>query len=429
MAHPLLRRSSGLLNFFIVYVRISLMGKIENNIDMWRREDVRKLALSITEFSADERMHILRQVAGWQKAIKKIPSLASERRLIYPSGLAMEQCSSEQTAIYKSQVVGRLISDIPEKERCLVDITGGFGVDFFYICPLFNYALYIERDSELFKTTSENFKSLGLTHVETINNDSVAWLAEKNRDGLFSCFYVDPSRRSGSGERAYLISDCEPDLTIILNEILNRLDKRGVVIVKLSPMLDISMAISSLTGVIEVHVVSVRNECKELLLVIGLEKVDEIPYYAVNITPSRTDIVRFSSRSETQFAPVVSGSIGTYLYEPNSSIMKMGAFNTLSAKLGIARLHTESHLYSSDRLISDFPGKIFKIERVFGFSKRELRELSGFVKRANISVRNFPQTAEKLRLRLGLKDGGESHIHATTIDSSEKILILSKLVK
>ena len=391
-------------------------------IHKYREEDVRKLALQGTRFPQVDLSYALDQIAGWQTARKKIPSWAAIEGMIYPPRLSMEQCSSEQTARYKAALVQRLLKG--EKGGNMADLTGGFGVDFSFLSPLFDEAVYVEQQKHLCKIAQENIIRLGLGQSEVVHDDGVAYL---QRMGQADLIYLDPARRDAHGARTYDITDCTPNLLEIKEELLQ---KARWVVVKLSPMLDWHKAVNDLQKVTEVHVVSVGNECKELLLVMegnGHEHPDERPLtiFCVNdeqvFTCSMDEMnegVRIAERIEQ----------GMFLYEPNASMMKVGCFGACATRYEVQAIARNSHLFVSDTLIEQFPGRIFRIMAVSAMNKRELKTVLQDIKKANVAVRNFPLKADELRKRLKLADGGDIYLFGTTTEEDRHLVLVTKMV-
>ena len=390
-------------------------------IHKYREEDVRKLALQGTRFPQVDLSYALDQIAGWQTARKKIPSWAAIEGMIYPPRLSMEQCSSEQTARYKAALVQRLLKG--EKGGNMADLTGGFGVDFSFLSPLFDEAVYVEQQDHLCKIAQENIIRLGLGQSEVVHDDGVAYL---HRMGQADLIYLDPARRDAHGARTYDITDCTPNLLEIKEELLQ---KARWVVVKLSPMLDWHKAVNDLQKVTEVHVVSVGNECKELLLVMegnGHEHPDERPLtiFCVNdgqvFTCSMDEMnegVRIAERIEQ----------GMFLYEPNASMMKVGCFGACATRYEVQAIARNSHLFVSDTLIEQFPGRIFRIMAVSAMNKRELKTVLQDIKKANVAVRNFPLKADELRKRLKLADGGDIYLFGTTTEEDRHLVLVTKM--
>ena len=373
-----------------------------------KTDDVRKLALKKVPEGVDITF-CLQQIEGWQLAQKKIPEWAATDGLLYPPHLSMEQCSSQQTALYKRGVVERLLNGQCDE---MMDLTGGFGIDFSYMAPLFHNAIYIERQKHLCQIARHNFQLLGLQHAEVRNIQSEEALKETNQSSLI---YADPARRDGAGRKVVLLQDCQPDVVALQEKLLKR---AKVVMLKLSPMLDIQQAIQQLHQVREVHVVSVNGECKELLIVMHQQEAT-LRYYCVNIT----DHVQEMVVEEASTHPVICHQEKTYLYEPNASILKAGVQDALCNIYKVEKLHAFSHLFTSDQLIKDFPGRSFRIVGRSDFSKQGLRNLLAGVKQANLTVRNFPATVQELRKKLKLAEGGDVYLFATTITDDSHILL------
>ena len=373
-----------------------------------RTEDVRKLALRKMPEGLDAAF-CLQQIEGWQLARKKIPRWAETDGLLFPPRLSMEQCSSQQTALYKRGVVERLLEGQCQR---MMDLTGGFGIDFSYMAPLFREAIYIEQQEQLCQIAQHNFRLLGLQHAEVRNAQSQDVLAAYGEPSLI---YADPARRDDAGRKVVLLQDCQPDVVALQDELMAH---ARVVMLKLSPMLDIQQALRQLRYVREVHVVSVDGECKELLLVMYQQEAP-LRYYCVNIT----DHVQETVVEDASVRPVISGQQMAYLYEPNASILKAGVQDALCNIYKVEKLHAFSHLFTSDRLIEDFPGRKFRILGRSDFGKQGLRNLLAGVKQANITVRNFPATVQELRKKLKLADGGSVYLFATTMSDNSHALL------
>ncbi len=358
-------------------------------------EDVRQLAFLGKKNPEVDMAYALDQIAGRQKARVKIPSWASIDGIVYPPHISMEQCSSEQTARYKARIAGN-----GEK---IVDLTAGFGVDMAFMSAGFKQAVHVEMQPQLCAISSENYKHLGLNHVQVVCNDGVGYLHQMEHADLI---FIDPARRDQHGARTYGIADCTPNVLEIIDEMLQKADR---VMIKLSPMLDWQKTVADVGNVSQVHIVSVGNECKELLLEVKKGKDEKVKVFCVN-----DDQVFSYEIGETHpFTPSPLHSF-TFLYEPNASVMKAGCFNLISHRFGITQPNANSHLFLSDKLVEGFPGRGFVIERVSTMNKRELKEALAGIDKANIAVRNFPLSVADLRKRLKLKDGGDVYIFATT---------------
>lgn len=455
-------------------------------------EDVRQLAFLGSKNPEVNMPFALDQIRGRQMARIKLPRWASIDGIIYPPHISMEQCSSEQTALYKAELAARLLGvsslsslrgeivpqgdnskicefasdravdskfaqneDTCEKKQILIDtgdsvnktkedacsgdsvaeiefadLTGGFGVDFSYIATQLGVkSMYVERQKHLCEAAKENFERLGLKNVVVKNGDGVEVLhAIPDHSGL-RVIYIDPARRDDAGNKVVSLQDCTPDVTRLQEEMLQ---KAEFVVIKLSPMLDWHRAVSELRCVREVHVVSVNNECKELLLVLSARNMGENNQLRICCVNDNQSFVCDDAEMASSVARIATADLDSvqYLYELNASLMKAGCFGVLSERYSVSMLSKNSHLFVSQSPVVDFPGRSFRIRAVSSFNKKELkRQLQGIVK-ANIATRNFPLSVAELRKRLKLKDGGETYIFATTLsDDSHVLLITDKILE
>ena len=485
-------------------------------IRLHQDDDVRLLAFLGSKYPEVDMPFALDQIRGRKMARVKLPRWASIDGIIYPPHISMEQCSSEQTALYKAELAARLLGLSPsssengeEKEKesenasnlhlseicefagngtvdsefakneatCkkqqilteseenvneikgethggdfseetgFVDLTGGFGVDFSYIASRLGVkSMYVERQAHLCEAAKENFGRLGLKNAIVKNGDGIEVLhsfASKKEaaasDSLgitedqsqsllktnlgLKLIFIDPARRDDAGNKVVSLKDCTPDVTLLQEEMLSKAD---YVIIKLSPMLDWHRAVSELNCVQEVHIISVNNECKELLLVLSARNMDEnLHIYCINDAQSFVCDELDMESSSVKIAPSTLEEM-QYLYEPNASLMKAGYFSVLSERYDARMLSKNSHLFVSRNPIAAFPGRSFRIIAISSFNKKELkRHLSGITK-ANISTRNFPLSVAELRKRLKLKDGGETYIFATTLSDESHVLMITE---
>lgn len=384
----------------------------ETFITQNRDADVRAIALN--KIPADIDLHYcLQQIEGRQIARRKLPSWAKQEGIVYPAKLSLEQCSSEQTALYKQQIVTRLLTT--RRER-MADLTGGFGIDFSFMARLFTEADYVERDEQLCKTAFHNFQLLGLLQAKVHQTTCEDFL-----DGMgeYSLIYLDPARRDAAGRKVVALSDCSPDTEALWQRLTSHAQ---VVIVKLSPMLDIQDTLRRLHGVSEVHVVSVDGECKEVLMVYSGEE-NNPTYHCVNIAAHPQTFCTTERNSK----PLVTPSPERYLYEPNASILKAGVQDALCQVYDIRKLHPFSHLFTSPHFIEDFPGRTFLVEDYSKFSKKELKGLLTGISGCSLTVRNFPASVAELRRQLKLKEGADCHLFATTLSDGSHALIRCKL--
>ncbi|WP_317574956.1 class I SAM-dependent methyltransferase [Segatella copri] len=435
-------------------------------------DDVRQLAFLGSKYPEVDMPFALDQIRGRKMARVKLPRWASLEGIIYPPHISMEQCSSESTALYKAELAARLLG-LPasssgiemkaENEIEFVDLTGGFGVDFSYIAARLGVkSMYVERQAHLCEAAKENFERLGLKNAIVKNGDGIEVLHSflpkkddaasaddslgiiydqplsllKTKLGL-KLIFIDPARRDDAGNKVVSLKDCTPDVTVLQEEMLSKAD---YVIIKLSPMLDWHRAISELSHVREVHIISVNNECKELLLVLSARNMGDMEassadgevkhagnlrIYCVNDAQSFVCDELDMESSPVRIAPPVLEEM-QYLYEPNASLMKAGCFGVLSDCYDARMLSKNSHLFVSQAPIEAFPGRSFRIIAISSFNKKELkRHLSGITK-ANIATRNFPLSVAELRKRLKLKDGGETYIFATTLSNESHVLMITE---
>lgn len=381
-------------------------------------EDIRKLALHAVKYPNIDLPFALNQISGIQTAKKKLPSWTSVNNIIYPPHLNMEQCSSEATARYKAQLANKLST----QKNCLIDLTGGFGVDFSFMSANFNDATYVERNAELCEIAKNNFKYLKIPHFTVVNGDGLNYLHDvKHTDIIF----MDPARRNGNGGKVVALSDCTPNILTIKDELLEKAD---YVILKLSPMLDWHKTVGDLgsKNISEVHIISVDNECKELLIVMSNDETEEFHFFCVDIQTKANSIFEYSSLDNP--SPHKYSSNYKYLYEPNASIMKAGCFNILSERYEINQIAESSHLFISDKQIKDFPGRTFIISAISSMNKKDMKQVFKGIEKANIATRNFPLNVNELKKRLKIKDGGDIYIFATTMeDKSHRLIICKKI--
>lgn len=400
-------------------------------IEQHANDDVRQLALMGRRFPHLDMPFVLDQVAGRQMARQKLPTWAATPGIVYPPHLSMEQCSSEETARYKAALVERLMQSEADKNSkneayMMVDLTGGLGVDFAYMAPMFSSSVYVEQQEQLCRLARHNLPLLGLPHAEVVNGSGVDYLKSMKSVHLI---YLDPARRNEHGGKTILIADCTPDV-LGLKDLL--LEKARHVVVKLSPMLHWQQAVDEIDKngrfVREVHIVAVKNECKELLFVLGQRREEEtIKVYCVNNDEVLvTDIE--SEQGKTQRLVQEKITAGNYLYEPYAPLMKAGCFAWLTHQWNVRAIAPNSHLFVSDTSIARFFGRQFKISAVSSFNKQDLKQHLQGIQKTNITTRNFPMPVDELRKKLKLKDGGSTYLFATTSATGEKLLLVCEKV-
>ena len=375
-----------------------------------RNDDIRSLALQAKRYPLVDIREAVVQIEGWQQAREKLPAWSGVDGIIYPPKISMEQCSSEHTAKYKSSLVSG---------KRFADLTGGFGIDFSYIARNFDEAFYIERNERLCEIASVNFERLGLYNAKVMNGNSEELLATLPQ---LDWIFIDPARRDGDGRKVVALSDCEPNVVELQDTLLSISDR---VMIKCSPMLDITMACRQLSSVSEIHIVAVNNECKELLLILQRDRTENCNILCANILKENIQEFTFTQDEEQSTNAAYCKEVGKFLYEPNASIQKAGCHNILSQRLNIEKLHPNSQLYTAEEYLPTFPGRTFEVKEVLGFSKTEIKRVQALQK-ANITVRNFPESVQQLRKRLKLADGGDNYIFATTLNDGSKALILCK---
>lgn len=392
-------------------------------VDAHRTEDVRALALQTVKDPAVDLSFALNQIKGWQIARKKIPSWAATDGILFPVHLSMEQCSSEQTARYKQQLCKRLLEHpLVPCVTTLVDLTGGMGVDCSFMAKVFEHACYVERQETLCELVENNFSLLHLEQVKVVCADAAAYLRDCPP---VTMFFLDPARRDDHGGRTYALTDCTPDVLTLKNLLL---EKSVYVLLKLSPMLDWHQTVQLLGDVLEVHVVSVGNECKELLVVLSKKLKKEMQLFCVDDGNVFCPVQSENSNLPKHSISSVVFEEWKYLYEPNASVMNAGCFDALSKSFRVMQIAANSHLFVSDRLIDNFPGRHFEITGITTMNKKELKGFLTDCSQANITVRNFPMSVVDLRKRLHLKEGGDCYLFATTTQDRQHILIKTRKI-
>lgn len=366
--------------------------------------DISKILFKGTSFPNVTAKEIVEQIEAKNRSQKKLPSWFHTDIIYYPNKLNIEQTSSEITAKYKSELING---------DSIIDLTGGFGVDCFYFSKRFKKVAHCEINSELSEIVSYNYQQLKVKNIDTLNVDGIAYL--KTQSSKFDWIYIDPSRRNDIKGKVFLLNDCLPNVPENLNQLFSFSDN---ILIKISPILDITSAINELNFVKEVHVVAVNNEVKELLFILGKGYAEEINIKTINFQKGKNQYFEFA-RIESD-APIY-GLPKKYIYEPNAAILKSGGFAEVANQLGLEKLHQHSHLYTSDRLI-DFPGRRFELNHNIPFDKKWLKKLIPS-KKANITTRNFPLTVSQIRKKTGLKDGGGQYLFCT-IDCINKNIIL-----
>lgn len=362
--------------------------EVQNFINKNLKTDITKLILKGSPFQKISIQKLSNQIVSKIKCENKIPIWFACNNIYYPPKISIEQTSSEETASYKSSLISG---------KNLIDITGGFGVDAYFFSKNFETVIHAEINKELSEIVAHNYQQLKVKNIETIASDGIEFL--KNSEEKFDCIYIDPSRRNHVKGKVFLLKDCLPNIPKNLDFLFT---KTSAILLKNSPMLDITSGINELKFVKEIHVIALKNEVKEVLFLLEKNYNSTIQIKTINIQKNNNQLFNF------QLGEILESNYSeplTYLYEPNSAILKSGGFNQITNQLNVFKLHQHSHLYTSENLIA-FPGRTFKIEGVSAYDKKQLKKIS----KANITTRNFPKTVSEIRKETKIKDGGNIYL-------------------
>jgi len=383
--------------------------EIQDFINRQLHSTAADLMLQASKYPQWDMKAIAQQLVGKQIAKKKLPVWFKNDGILYPARISMEQCSSEETAAYKSSIL---------KSGKGIDLTGGFGVDSYFLAKKSDSLIYCERNEDLATLVSHNFETLKQTNCEVFVGDGIEYL--KTLDKL-DWIFIDPARRKDS-QRVFKLEDCEPNVIDLKNLFF---EKAEHILIKTAPLLDIRQTLSDLEGVKEVHIIAVNNDCKEVLYLLEKDFTGEAQIFCINLKKGHKEEFRFAFSEERETITPYSEPL-EYIYEANAAIMKAGAFKSIACKHKLYKLHQHSHLYTSKLLISDFSGRSFKVKKVLNPDKKLLaKHISG---KANLACRNFPQKVDVLKKKLKLKDGGDDYIFATTLsDGKPKLILCSKV--
>lgn len=387
-----------------------LHTEVQAYINSHLNDDITKLLLKGKTIQNVPTKEIVEQIEAKRKSKYKLPTWYNTKGIYFPNKLNIEQTSSEITAKYKSELISG---------NQIIDITGGFGIDCYYFSKQFSKVIHCEINSNLSKIVSHNYKLLKASNIDTVTIDGIEFLKQYKED--VDWIFADPSRRHQKKGKVFFLEDCLPNIPENLELLFSKTEQ---IMIKTSPLLDISIGINELKYVDSIHVVSIKNEVKELLWILKKEYTNNIRMVAVNINNDKTEKFSFDLIEEQQTVSTYSNPL-SFLFEPNAAINKAGAFKLISSKLNISKLHSNSHLYTSDDLIS-FPGRRFKIEKTIPYNKKQLNKECP--KKANITIRNFPETVERIRKKLGIKEGGDSYLFFTTNLLNEKIVLFCSKV-
>ncbi|GAA4302172.1 THUMP-like domain-containing protein [Aestuariibaculum suncheonense] len=383
---------------------------VQEFINQNLNSDITSLILKGSPFHSINTKDLIEQIEAKIRCEKKLPTWFNTENIYYSNKLNIEQTSSEVTAEYKSGLISG---------ESIVDLTGGFGVDSYYFSKRFKTVDHCEINQSLSEIVRHNYQQLGVKTIRTHAIDGMNFL--KNTTKTYDWIYIDPSRRNDSKGKVFFLNDCLPNVP----EHLKLLFKRSKnILIKTSPLLDFSIGIDELKHVKTIHVVALNGEVKELLWILEQDFSGTITIETINLKKEGKEIFNFSLEKEKTLDSNYSQPL-TYLYEPNSAILKAGGFHSISNKINVYKLHKHSHLYTSEAIVN-FPGRLFKIDAFVNYNKKELKKLG--ITKANITTRNFPETVEQLRKKFKIKDGGNCYLFFTTDCNENKIiLVASKL--
>lgn len=372
--------------------------------------DIVSVLLKKTPFDSVTSQELAQQIECKKKCQKKLPIWFIQPGIYYPKKINIEQTSSEVTAVYKSELASG---------KVLVDLTGGFGVDSYFFAKKMERVFHCEIDKHLAQIASHNFGILNQKNIQTIAKNGLDFL--KNSDQRFDWIYIDPSRRNETKGKVFQLSDCLPNVPDNLDLLFKKSDN---ILIKTSPLLDISIGIQELRFVKEIHIVAVENEVKELLWVLEKGYTKEVTTKTINYKKSIKQIFDFIISDEKKAISVYSMA-SSYLYEPNSAILKSGAFKSVGVNFSLKKLHQHTHLYTSEDLV-DFPGRRFRITQVLPYNKKALSILKG--KQANIAIRNFPDTVATIRKKFKISSGGDVYtFFIQNLEDKYCVVICSKI--
>ena len=391
-----------MINFNKEILNIEIQEFIKNNIN----SNISELILKGLHFSSEISSEIINQIEAKNRCKNKLNTWFETDNIYYPNKLNIEQTSSEVTAKHKASLI---------KGKSLIDVTGGFGVDCFYFAKQFETVMHCELNTDLSKIVAHNNSVFKIENINCVATNGIDYII--NNDTTYDWIYIDPSRRNDAKGKVFMLSDCLPNVPQHLD---NLFEKSNNIMIKTSPLLDISLGIKELDFVKEIHCIAVNNEVKELLWILDKGFDQSVKIITTNIKKDKKHNFVFFLNEEANATVNYSKPL-TYLYEPNSAVLKSGAFNSVVEQLNVFKLHKHSHLYTSEQLI-DFPGRRFKIETIAPYNKKRFKQQFKLDK-ANFTTRNFPETVAQLRQKLKVKDGGTDYLFFTTDEENNKIVI------
>ena len=386
--------------------------RVQRFIKEHEQEDVAELMLRAGRYPEIPMREVSVQILAQKKARHKLPEWYQLDKIVFPPPLSVEQASSEQTARFKAGLLNG---------QHLVDLTGGMGVDTFYLGQSFEQVDYVEQQKNLATLATHNFQQLGASNITVHTSDALSFL--NTMSNKVDCIYLDPARRDEQARKVFQLQDCNPDVVALQSQLLAQSNR---VLIKSAPLLDIQSAVQAFDQVSQIWVVSVKNECKEVLYLLEATDRKEPIINAVNLLDNGVQYFDFTRASEASARAQYSEPL-SYIYEPNASVLKAGAFQKIAVTYGLAKLHINSHLYTSAHLCADFPGRIFKLLAQTKYNRKALKSVVPDGK-ANISVRNFPESVHQIRKKTGIKDGGDVYIFATTCIPQQRMMLVCQRI-
>lgn len=385
-----------------------LLPEVQAYINSHLNADAQRVALSKSPFAEVTAQELAAQITAKKRSEKKLPTWFAKENIYYPPLLSIEQCSSEPTAAYKSTLI---------KGEQLADLTGGFGVDAYFFALQARSVVHCEINLDLSEIAAHNAKVLGADNMTFLATDGMEYI--RNTTMELGTIYIDPARRSQTG-KVFLLKDCTPNVVAELDMLLTKASR---IIIKTSPLLDISAGVKELKHVSEVQVISTRNECKELLFIIdrGFSGPLKITSVAINETTKK---ISFTENDDAS-AELLNEDLGSYLYEPDVALLKSGKFNAIAAKFNLKKLDQQSQLYTSDAFNTDFPGRIFQIDELLSITTlKKQKDLSG-----NVIVRNYPEKAEKLVQKFKIKPAADQFLIFTKLHNVGYGVLKAKILQ
>lgn len=375
-------------------------------------DDPVQLMLQAHKFPHLPLKEIVQQIQANKKAVEKLPEWAANPDIIFPPLLSMEQSSSERTAKFKATIISG---------KKLADLTGGAGVDVFYLSRVFEQVCYVEKDAGLKTLAVHNLTALGAKNVHFHHSDAEGFI--KKTPQFFDYIFIDPARRGSKNNKVFKFTDTEPDVLKLLPDLQKKAHK---ILIKASPMLDIGQALRELQFVEKVYVMAVDNECKEVLYLLNKEQGQEPEILAINLLKEGNEQILSFNRQQEATAEISYSEPLDYIYEPNAAIMKAGAYKTVALQFNITKLHPNTHLYTSAHYIDNFPGRYFQLQSVKKLDKNLPKSIPH--KKANITVRNFPLSVAGIRKKTGLREGGDVYLFATTNYMDKPVVLVCRKV-